>query len=78
MGGRTAQLIAGRLMAEGLPRSTPIVVIENATCRDERIQRTSLARLAAQPIAATGPVILTIGQVFAEAGSIAARAGVAV
>jgi uroporphyrin-III C-methyltransferase/precorrin-2 dehydrogenase/sirohydrochlorin ferrochelatase len=78
MGGRTAPRIAGRLIAEGLPRSTPVVVIENATRRDERIQRTTLTRLVAQPIAATGPVILTIGQVFAQAGSIAAPADVAV
>jgi uroporphyrin-III C-methyltransferase/precorrin-2 dehydrogenase/sirohydrochlorin ferrochelatase len=78
MGGRTAQLIAGRLIAEGLPRSTPVVIVENATRRDERIQRTTLARLAAQPVAAAGPVILTIGRVFADAGSIAAPADVAV
>ena len=74
MGGRTAALLAGRLIAEGLPPTTPAVVIENATRHDERIERTTLAGLAARPIAAAGPVILTIGRVFAHAEPVAAGA----
>jgi uroporphyrin-III C-methyltransferase/precorrin-2 dehydrogenase/sirohydrochlorin ferrochelatase len=74
MGGRTAPLIAERLMAEGLPASTPVVVAENATRRDERVEDTTLARLVAEPIEATGPVILAIGRILGEVRSAAARA----
>jgi len=74
MGGRTAALLAGRLIAEGLPRTTPAVVIENATRHDERIERTTLAGLTARPLAAAGPVVLTIGRVFAHVEPIAVRA----
>ena len=77
MGGRTAPLIAGRLIAAGLPGSTPVAIVENATRHDERIKRTSLAGLTAHPIAAAGPVILAIGQVFAVARSIPARTCIA-
>lgn len=66
MGGRTAALLAGRLIAEGMPPATPAVVVENATRHDERIERTTLAGLTARPILAAGPVMLTIGRVFAQ------------
>jgi uroporphyrin-III C-methyltransferase/precorrin-2 dehydrogenase/sirohydrochlorin ferrochelatase len=77
MGGRTAPLIAGRLIAAGLPGSTPVAIVENATRHDERIERTSLAGLTAHPIAAAGPVILAIGQVFAATWSVPARTCIA-
>ncbi len=69
MGGHTATLIAGRLMAEGLSGATPVALVENATRRDERVEATTLAGLMARPVATTGPVLLAVGRVFAEAAS---------
>ena len=68
MGGRTAPRIASRLIAEGLSEDTPIALVENATRIDERIAFTSLGGLRSGAIEASGPVILTIGQVLADTG----------
>jgi uroporphyrin-III C-methyltransferase/precorrin-2 dehydrogenase/sirohydrochlorin ferrochelatase len=67
MGGRTAALIAKRLIAEGLPAATPAALIENATRPDERIESTTLAGLTARPTSRSGPLLLAIGRVFAQA-----------
>ena len=72
MGGRTAPTIAARLIAEGLPRSTPVVVTENATQQTERFETTTLEGLTVKPIRSKGPTILAIGAVFAEVEEIAA------
>jgi uroporphyrin-III C-methyltransferase / precorrin-2 dehydrogenase / sirohydrochlorin ferrochelatase len=74
MGGRTAELIAGRLMANGLPEATPVALVENATRRDERIRTTTLARLGKQSACADGPVLIIIGRAVAAAAAAGGQA----
>jgi uroporphyrin-III C-methyltransferase/precorrin-2 dehydrogenase/sirohydrochlorin ferrochelatase len=69
MGGRTAPLVAGRLIAEGLSAATPVAVVENATRRDECVSTTTLAGLSARPVTIAGPAILMIGSVLADVRS---------
>ncbi len=69
MGRRTAPLIAGRLIAAGLAKSTPAVVVADATRPDEQRWRGDLATLAAGA-AGTAPgasVLIGIGAAFAAA-----------
>lgn len=73
MGGRTAPAIATRLMSEGLRAETP-VVIAKAIGRPQFSQvRTTLARLVEETslLADGDPVLLGIGNVFAERGVLA-------
>ncbi|HEY2816798.1 MAG TPA: uroporphyrinogen-III C-methyltransferase [Casimicrobiaceae bacterium] len=61
-----AATIAEQLIARGKPASLPVAVIENASLPDERIVRTTLARLHsldARDFA--GPTLLLIGPQFA-------------
>jgi uroporphyrin-III C-methyltransferase / precorrin-2 dehydrogenase / sirohydrochlorin ferrochelatase len=69
MGGRTAPLIAARLMASGLPPSTPAVVMTGVTRADERRWVGTLASLTTGPTLpiTASPTLIGIGQAFAAA-----------
>lgn len=68
MGAGEAAAVAEALRARGKPAGLPVVVIENASLPDARRWYTTLAglpRLADETF--TGPVMLLLGEVFAEA-----------
>ncbi|MDE2301424.1 MAG: uroporphyrinogen-III C-methyltransferase [Sphingomonadales bacterium] len=71
MGKAAAGEVAGRLLAAGLPGSTPVAIVENASLPDERRCRTRLDLLAlvARATLGDGPAVLLIGEAFAS-GSI--------
>jgi uroporphyrin-III C-methyltransferase / precorrin-2 dehydrogenase / sirohydrochlorin ferrochelatase len=74
MGARTAAKIAARLLAEGLPASTPAIVARDVSRPDQTIWQGTVADLAAEmPSQGNGPAIIGIGIVFAEAGSTRTR-----
>jgi uroporphyrin-III C-methyltransferase len=62
MGGREAAATAERLLAHGRRPDTPVVVVENCSRPDERIERLQLADLAHGLHAAPGPVLVMIGE----------------
>ena len=67
MGVATAEAIAEKLIADGLSPDMPVAVIENATRRDMRVLRASLAGLPAlvaeQKV--KSPAVIVIGEVTA-------------
>jgi uroporphyrin-III C-methyltransferase/precorrin-2 dehydrogenase/sirohydrochlorin ferrochelatase len=69
MAGRTGPAAARRLVAEGLPGSTPAVVMASVSRPDEERWAGTLAALGAErcPIRCDRPVLLCIGRVFAQA-----------
>jgi len=73
--GQTAQ-IAAALRAAGLPASTPVVVIENASLPGMRRIGTTLAKLAVamSPGTVTGPALIMLGEVFRQQGLVALAA----
>ncbi|MFN3745291.1 MAG: siroheme synthase CysG [Hyphomicrobiaceae bacterium] len=68
MGGRTAQALAARLMAEGLPARTPAVAVAGLTRADEARWQGTLATLPTAGIlrSGTGPLLIGVGTVFAR------------
>ena len=62
MGGREAAATAERLLAQGRSTDTPVVVVENCSRADERIERLTLRELARGLDAAHGPVLVMIGE----------------
>jgi uroporphyrin-III C-methyltransferase/precorrin-2 dehydrogenase/sirohydrochlorin ferrochelatase len=72
MGGRTAPLIADRLIAEGLQPSTPTVIISNVSRTTQREWHGSLIGLAVgmEEIGYEYPVLIAVG------GAVSARRGV--
>ena len=62
MGGREAAATAERLLAQGRPADTPVVVIENCSRHDQRVQRLTLATLAHGLGPAHGPVLVMLGE----------------
>lgn len=62
MGGREAAATAERLLAQGRGTDTPVVVVENCSRADERIERLTLQELARGLDAAHGPVLVMIGE----------------
>ncbi len=68
MGLGTFPLLAARLMAEGLPGSTPAVMVERATWADEKQTRSTLADLSASIASERprGPAVILIGEAFAR------------
>lgn len=67
MAGKTLRLVAGHLMAAGLPGSTPAVAVENASRPDEQQWHATLATLPdlidlERP---SGPTLVLIGAVVA-------------
>lgn len=76
---RTLPELAARLVAAGLPATTPAAAIFNVTRGAERIVRASIAGLAVaiESEGASGPCLVVIGKVLQqpEAGSTAEHAG---
>jgi uroporphyrin-III C-methyltransferase len=62
MGGREAIATARRLLDQGRPADTPVVVIENCSRPDQRIARLTLAKLARGLGDAHGPVLVMLGE----------------
>jgi uroporphyrin-III C-methyltransferase len=69
-----ARAVAERLMAEGRSPQTPALMVERAGAPSARLVRTTLAGLgpAVEAAAATGPALLVVGEVCAEAADLAA------
>lgn len=65
MGGREAIATAQGLLARGRTPDTPVIVIENVSRADQRVQRLTLADLARGLDAAHGPVLVMIGAALA-------------
>jgi uroporphyrin-III C-methyltransferase / precorrin-2 dehydrogenase / sirohydrochlorin ferrochelatase len=72
MGGKTLELLAGRLLANGMDPSTPALLVERATCPDERHIFGTIENLAAKVARAgpSGPCVILIGETFADALSL--------
>ncbi len=68
MGVATAEVIADKLMADGLAPDVPVAVIENASRPQMRVLRGSLAGLAAlvETKRVKSPALIVIGDVTAE------------
>ena len=66
MGGREAIATANNLLAQGRSPDTPVIVIENASRPDQRIERMTLGKLAHGLDAAHGPVLVMLGHAMAE------------
>jgi uroporphyrin-III C-methyltransferase len=62
MGGREATATAQRLLAQGRREDTPVLVIENVSRADQRIERITLAQLAHGLDTANGPVLVMLGE----------------
>lgn len=79
MGGRTSPALAARLIASGLPPSTPAVVVAGATRPDETRMACDLAQLARGDSAQVNalPVLIGIGAVFATANVQSTSAAIA-
>lgn len=75
MAGRTGGAAARRLIAEGLPAVTPVVVMASVSRPDEERWAGTLAALGAGacPVGCDRPVLLGIGRVFAQAACAADR-----
>ncbi|MGH6845276.1 MAG: siroheme synthase CysG [Methylocella sp.] len=72
MGVKTLELLAGRLLANGMDPSTPALLVERATCPDERHIFGTIENLAAKVARAdpSGPCVILIGETFADALSL--------
>ncbi|MGH6862790.1 MAG: siroheme synthase CysG [Methylocella sp.] len=72
MGVKTLALLAGRLLANGMDPSTPALLVERATCPDERRIFGTIENLAAKVACAgpSGPCVIFIGETFADALSL--------
>jgi uroporphyrin-III C-methyltransferase/precorrin-2 dehydrogenase/sirohydrochlorin ferrochelatase len=72
MGVKTLELLAGRLLANGMDPSTPALLVERATCPEERHIFGTIENLAAKVARAepTGPCVIFIGEIFADALSL--------
>jgi uroporphyrin-III C-methyltransferase / precorrin-2 dehydrogenase / sirohydrochlorin ferrochelatase len=75
MGGRTAPGIAKRLLAQGLAPSTPVVVASGISRDNDARWRGTLTDMTQGigPIDRSQPILIGIGQVFANVGTAAAR-----
>jgi uroporphyrin-III C-methyltransferase len=64
MGKAAATEVSARLIEAGLPRDTPVALVENASLPNEAVLRTrlDLLPLAAKTAVGSGPAILLIGQ----------------
>jgi uroporphyrin-III C-methyltransferase / precorrin-2 dehydrogenase / sirohydrochlorin ferrochelatase len=72
MGVKTLEPLAGRLLANGMDPSTPALLVERATCPDERRIFGTIGNLAAKVAVAepSGPCVILIGEAFASAFSL--------
>jgi uroporphyrin-III C-methyltransferase len=70
MGAGEAAAITAALLARGKPSSLPVVAVENASLPDSRRRFTTLGALPALAEEAfRGPVVLLLGEVFADAAA---------
>jgi uroporphyrin-III C-methyltransferase/precorrin-2 dehydrogenase/sirohydrochlorin ferrochelatase len=69
MGVQTLEPLTGRLLAYGMDSATPAIVVERATCPDERRIVGTIGTIAAKVAAAdpAGPCVILIGEAFAAA-----------
>jgi uroporphyrin-III C-methyltransferase len=76
MGKAAAPRVSAKLIAAGLPPSTPVVLVENASLPDERhfATRLDLLPLAARTALGDGPAVILVGQAVAGAGKALASA----
>ena len=65
MGGREAIATANNLLSQGRSPDTPVVVIENVSRPDQRIERITLAELSHGLPSAHGPVLVMLGKAMA-------------
>ncbi|WP_084398838.1 siroheme synthase CysG [Henriciella aquimarina] len=65
MGGRTANALADKLIAEGLEAQTPVVIMRAVSGPGEERDKTTLGALTSTEIRVDGPVLLGIGRTFA-------------
>ena len=72
MGVKTLEPLAGRLLANGMAPATPALLVERATCPDERRISGTIGTLAAKVAVAepAGPCVIFIGEAFANALSL--------
>lgn len=67
MGAGQAAEIAAALIAEGVARDTPTVIVENASLSNGRRHIMPLSQLArAQELGISGPAVIMLGAVFAQ------------
>jgi uroporphyrin-III C-methyltransferase len=66
MGGQKALQTAELLLAQGRSPDLPVLIIENCTLPDQRIQRLTLAELKLGLAQCAGPVLVMIGEAFAK------------
>lgn len=71
MGKAAARMVSQHLIAAGLPRDTPAIVVENASLPNEHIVRTrlDLLEIATAATLRDGPAILLIGRALAGQGN---------
>lgn len=71
MGLKTLGVLSSRLVANGLDPATPAVLVERATCPDERSIAGTIGDLPAKVAAdePSGPCVILIGEIFASAAS---------
>lgn len=79
MGKAAAPRVSAKLIAAGLPRSTPVVLVENASLPEVRhfATRLDLLPLAARTALGDGPAVILVGQAVAGAGREASDAAAA-
>jgi uroporphyrin-III C-methyltransferase/precorrin-2 dehydrogenase/sirohydrochlorin ferrochelatase len=72
MGVKTLEPLTGLLLANGMDPSTPALLVERATCPDERRISGTIGNLAAKVAKAepSGPCVILIGETFASAFSL--------
>lgn len=75
MGLRTLEALSQRLLAQGIDPCIPAVLVERATCPDERRIFSTIADLPAKTAEAglTGPCLVLIGRAFDHAGEAPAK-----
>jgi uroporphyrin-III C-methyltransferase/precorrin-2 dehydrogenase/sirohydrochlorin ferrochelatase len=74
MGGRTLGVLAERLLAHGIDPATPALLVQRATCPDERRIAGTIATLPDKTAAEapSGPCLILIGAAFAQPAAIEA------
>lgn len=79
MGVKTLPPLVQALREHGLASQTPVVIVENATCADERIVRGTLGEIVAQAasIRFDGPCLIIIGEAMREREASAIASGLA-
>jgi len=66
MGGREAMLTAERMLSRGWSPDLPVMLVENCSRSDEVIRRVTLQQLAQEPVSATGPVLVMMGEAMRQ------------